>query len=124
MKKFIFLLLLVSGIGMGANAQDCSFEVTNANPSIYGTKVTITVTVEPTFTPDTKEQCEYEVVVKPQGQMRNILDSQSRSVTFLWRGSKWFSNKENVEFSCSVNDNTYNQCNSNSFDASTCFKKR
>lgn len=82
MKKFIFLLLLVSGIGMGANAQDCSFEVTNVNPSIYGTQVTIKVTVEPTFTPDTKNSCKYEVVVKPQGQMRNILDSQSRSVSF------------------------------------------
>lgn len=108
---------------MNVMAQDCHFEVTNAKPSISGTKVTITVTVVPAFTPSGSGK--YEVVIKPQGQLRNILDSQSKSVEFYYYNGKWDDNShsETVDFYCSVDDNTYNQCNSNSFEVSTCFKK-
>ena len=108
---------------MYANAQDCRFEVTDATPSISGTRVTITVTVKPAFTPSGSGN--YEVVIKPQGQLRNILDSQSKSVDFYYNNGKWgdYSHSKTVEFYCSVDDNTYNQCNSNSFYVSTCYKK-
>lgn len=141
MKKMFFSLLLIAGIGMCANAQqssletadeennyfveltadNCSFEVTSANPSISGTKVTIRVTVATTFTPS--ERGTYVVVVKPQGQLKNILDSQQKSVEFYYNGSYWGSKSKTVDFYCSVDDNTYNQCNSNSFYVSSCFKK-
>lgn len=142
MKKMFFSLLLIAGIGMCANAQqssletadeennyfveltadNCSFEVTSAEPSISGTKVTIRVTVTATFTPSAKS--EYVVVVKPQGQLKNILDSQQKSVEFYYDGSQWWStNSKTVDFYCSVDDNTYNQCNSNSFYVSSCFKQ-
>ncbi|MCR4664179.1 MAG: hypothetical protein K5660_02315 [Paludibacteraceae bacterium] len=140
MKKMFFTLLLVAGIGVCTHAQqsplemtdeqnnyfveltgdNCSFEVTDAIPSISGTKVTITVTVQATFTPS--ERGHYKVVIKPQGQLRNILDSQQKSVTMYYDGSRWNPKRETVNFYCSVEDNTYNQCNSNSFIVSSCFK--
>lgn len=141
MKKLFFSLLLVAGIGMCANAQqsslettdeqnsnfveltadNCSFEVTDASPSISGTRVTIRVTVAATFTPS--ERGSYVVVVKPEGRLKNILDSQQKSVEFYYSGSSWSSKSKTVDFYCSVDDNTYNQCNSNSFTVSSCFKK-
>lgn len=141
MKKIFFTLLLIAGIGMCANAQqssletadeennyfveltadNCSFEVTSAEPSISGTKVTIRVTVATTFTPS--EKGTYVVVVKPQGQLKNILDSQQKSVEFYYDGYRWSTKSKTVDFYCSVDDNTYNQCNSNSFYVSSCFKK-
>lgn len=120
MKKLFFLLLFVASIGISAKAQ-CSFKVTDAKPDISGTTVTITVSVEPTFTPS--EKGNYTVVVKPQGQLTNILDSQSKSVTFYWNGDRWSSRRQTVEFTCSVYDNSYNQCNSNSFYVSDCWKQ-
>lgn len=106
---------------MNVMAQGCHFEVTDADPSISGTKVTITVTVVPTFKPN--DDGDYEVVIKPQGQLRNILDSQSKSVVFEYYDWAWHPAEEEVEFYCRVDDNTYNECNSNSFEVSTCFKK-
>ena len=123
MKKMFLLLFFVASIGINAIAQ-CSFKVTDANPSINGTTVTITVTVEPAFTPS--EKGTYTVVVKPEGQLKTILDSQSKSVSFYWNGSQWnYGNgrKQTVTFTCSVNDNSYNQCNSNSFYVSDCWKQ-
>ena len=122
MKKLFLLLLFVASIGFSAKAQ-CSFEVTNAEPTISGTTVTITVTVEPTSTP--KEEGHYTVVVKPQGQLTNILDSQSKSVDFyLDSKNRWYQKTKTVQFKCSVDDNSYNQCNSNSFYVSNCWKKQ
>lgn len=104
-----------------AAGDDCRFEATNAKPSISGTTVTITVTVRPAFTPS--EKGSYRVVVRPRGPLANILDSQAQEIYFQYdRG--WGPNHKShtVEFHCSVNDNTYNQCNSNAFDC-TCFKE-
>lgn len=101
---------------------NCSFEVTNVSPSINGTTVTITVTVRPTFSPS--KGARYVVVVKPKGSLKNILDSQSKSVEFESKSSGgWYSSSGTVEFYCSVNDNSYNQCNSNDFYVSSCFEK-
>lgn len=139
MKKMFFTLLMIAGVGMCAHAQqsslelieeqnnyfveitgdNCSFEVTNAVPSISGTKVTITVTVEAAFTPS--ESGWYTVVVKPVGQLSYILDSQQKSLKFRY-GDGWYARTQTVVFYCSVDDNTYNQCNSNSFTVSKCFK--
>lgn len=104
-----------------AAGDDCRFEVTNTKPSISGTKVTITVTVRPAFTPT--ESGEYTVVVRPQGPLANILDSQAKETTFFYTNSKWESSSrtKTVKFHCSVDNSTYNQCNSNSFVCS-CFK--
>ena len=108
---------------MNVMAQDCRFEVTDVYPSISGRTVTITVTVVPAFTPS--EGGKYEVVIKPQGQLRNILDSQSKSVEFYYnRGWDQNNDSKTVKFYCSVDDNTYNKCNYNSFVVSTCFKKQ
>lgn len=135
-----FSLILIAGIGMCANAQqsslettdeqknyfvelnadNCSFEVVSATPSIKGTKVTITVTVEAAFTPS--ESGYYTVIVTPVGQWRNILDSQQKSVEFRYSNG-WVSRSQTIKFYCSVDDNTYNQCNSNSFTVSRCFKQ-
>lgn len=115
-------MLLVFGIGMSANAQQCSFEVTNVSPSIYGSTVTLTVTVEPTFTPNNQEES-YEVVVKPTGELRSLLDSQSKSVTFESTSSGgWWNRTKTVEFTCSVEDNSYRQCRNQDF-STTCFKR-
>lgn len=104
-----------------AAGDDCRFEATNAEPSIKGTTVTIKVTIRPAFTPDGSGS--YTVVVRPQGPLANILDSQAKETTFNYENSKWdgFSECRTVEFHCSVDNNSYNQCNSNSF-ACSCFK--
>lgn len=143
MKKIVLTMTLIAGVVAGAMtlsaftkgepkndcttietteemADGCSFEVTDVSPSISGTTVTITVAVEPTFTPS--GNVHYQVVVKPKGSLKNILDSQSRSVTFWYHG-KWEERRKTVEFHCSVNDNSYNQCNSNDFYVSSCFEK-
>ena len=142
MKKTFFLLLMVAGIGMCAHAQqsssaennaqgcylaenmadECSFAVDEVEPSISGTRVTIKVTVRPTFTPD--KEGEYIVVISPTGRLSNILDSQQKSVEFWYTGRSWNPNYATVNFYCSVDDNTYNQCNSNSFTVSSCHRKR
>ena len=114
-------MLLVFGIGMSANAQQCSFEVTNVSSSISGSTVTLTVTVEPTFTPNNQEF--YEVVVKPTGELRSLLDSQRKSVTFQSKSSgDWWDRRKTVTFTCSVEDNSYRQCRKQDF-STTCFKK-
>ena len=102
-------------------ADNCSFEVVSAKPSISGTKVTITVTVEAAFTPS--ESSSYTVIVTPVGQLRNILDSQQKSVVFNYSRGSWDHKRLDIEFYCSVDDNTYNQCNSNSFTVSRCYKR-
>lgn len=103
-------------------ADNCSFEVVSASPSISGTKVTIKVYVEAAFTPS--ENGTYTVIVKPQGQLRNILDSQQKSLEFSYiTGYGWSHRKQIVEFYCSVDDNSYNQCNSSSFTVSKCYKQ-
>ena len=103
-------------------AGDCSFEVTDVDPSISGTTVTLKVKVRPTFTPEGDGS--YRVVVKPNGDLRNILDSQSQSTTFEYSNSKWWnsSRQKTVEFHCDVHNNTYNQCSTQSFSVS-CFKE-
>lgn len=142
MKKIFFTLLMLASIGMCAHAQqssmettdeqsnsfveltadNCSFEVVSASPSISGTTVTIKVYVEAAFTP--AESGSYTVIVKPQGQLRNILDSQQKSLDFSYSTrSGWSYRKKYVEFYCSVDDNSYNQCNSSSFSVSKCFKQ-
>ena len=141
MKKIVLTMTLIAGVVAGAMVLtaftendsntivategemggDCSFEVTNVSPSISGTTVTITVSVEPTFTP--QKGGSYEVVVKPKGSLRNILDSQSKSVTFVYKSNSWSTRTKTVQFYCSVNDNSYNQCNSNDFYVSSCFEK-
>ncbi len=105
-----------------AAGDDCRFEVTNAEPSISGTTVTIKVTVRPAFTPS--EAGSYRVVVRPRGPLANILDSQAKEAYFYYSkyNKGWDDSYKKVEFHCSVNDNTYNQCNSNTFDC-TCFKE-
>ncbi|MBQ9254900.1 MAG: hypothetical protein IJ180_09035 [Bacteroidales bacterium] len=101
--------------------ENCSFQVIEANPSISGTTVTITVKVKPAFKP-TKEG-EYPVVVKPTGNLRNILNSQAQYCHFYYTGSRWQHNTLTVEFKCDVHDNTYNQCSAQDFEV-TCFKYR
>lgn len=122
MKRFFFLMLLVAGIGMSVNAQQCSFEVTDVKSSISSSTVTLTLTIVPSFTPNTTTQEEYEVVVKPIGELRSLLDSQSKSVTFLWGGRYWNGQEKTVRFTCSVEDNSYKQCRKQEFSTS-CFKK-
>lgn len=97
----------------------CSFEVINVYSTISGTKVTVNVTVAPSFTPEGSGS--YTVIVKPNGSLRNILDSQSKSLTFYYQKSKWDKQSKSVEFYCDVHDNTYNQCSNQSFSTS-CFK--
>ena len=142
MKKIVIATCFVIGMCFAANAQqsslektdeqnnyfaeltadNCSFEVISAEPSISGTKVTIRVYVEAAFTP--LESGDYTVVIKPQGQLRNILDSQQKSLEFHYhKSSGWSYRKLYVDFYCSVDDNTYNQCNSSSFIVSKCYKK-
>ena len=145
MKKIVLTMTLIAGVVAGAMTlsaftksepkndsntivatdaevtDNCSFEVTNVSPSISGTTVTITVSIEPTFTPS--ENSYYEVVVKPKGSLKNILDSQSKSVTFQYNTKRWTNRTKTVQFYCSVNDNSYNQCNSNDFYVSSCFEK-
>lgn len=125
MKRFFFLMLLVAGIGMSVNAQQCSFEVTNVESSISSSTVTLKLTIVPSFTPNTTTAEEYEVVVKPTGELRSLLDSQSKSVTFYYSGHFGWneSNREKtVYFTCSVEDNSYKQCRKQDFSTS-CFKK-
>lgn len=102
---------------------DCRFEATNAEPSIKGTTVTITVTVRPAFTPT--EAGYYTVVVHPQGTMAQILNSQAKEVRFHYYNNhgtmQWDNPSRTVEFECSVMNNSYNQCTSNLFTC-TCFK--
>lgn len=102
-----------------AAGDDCRFDATDAKPSISGTTVTITVTVRPAFTPT--ESGSYTVVVRPQGPLANILDSQTKETFFEYRNGEWKYRSQTVEFHCSVDNSTYNQCNSNSFECS-CFK--
>ena len=140
MKKIVFTVTLIAGVLAGAMtlsafsksepntivstekmADGCSFVVTDASPSIYNTTVTIKVYVEAAFTPS--ENGSYTVVVKPEGRLYNILDSQSKSLKFSYNTKNgWSKRMQYVEFYCSVNDNTYNQCNSNSFSVSSCYK--
>ena len=54
-------------VATGEMTDGCSFRVVSAIPSTSGTKVTITVSVEPTFTPT--EDGTYTVVVKPEGKL-------------------------------------------------------
>ena len=135
-----FALLMVAGIGMCVHAQqsslettdeqnnylveltgdNCSFEVTDVKPSINGTTVKITVTVCATFS--SREEACYVVVVRPDSQLRNILDSQQKSIEFQSHQSGWSYKCKSVDFYCDVHDNTYNQCSNHSFSA-TCFKK-
>lgn len=123
MKRFFFLMLLVAGIGMSVNAQQCSFEVTDVESSISSSTVTLTLTIVPSFTPNTTTNPEvYEVVVKPIGELRSLLDSQSKSVTFLWNRTVWSNREKTVRFTCSVEDNSYKQCRKQDFSTS-CFKK-
>ncbi len=104
---------------------DCRFEVTNVDTSISGTTVTLTVTVRPAFTPS--EAGFYTVVVRPQGPMAQILNSQTKEVRFQYCTTtgthqlKWKDSSKTVNFECSVMNNSYNQCSSNSFTC-TCFK--
>lgn len=105
-----------------ADGDDCRFEATNAEPSISGTTVTIKVTVRPAFTPN--KNGTYRVVVRPRGPLANILDSQAKETSFEYNNGWWKPNPTYriVEFHCSVDNNTYRQCNSNAFDC-TCFKE-
>lgn len=102
-------------------ADNCSFDVTDVTPSISGTTVTLKVRIVPTFAPDKRGR--YTVVVKPNGSLRNILDSQSKSVSFWYTGSEWDDKYEVVNFYCDVNDNTYRQCSTQSFSTS-CFREQ
>ena len=145
MKKVFLTMTLIAGIAAGAmtlsafsksepsngsntieateeTAGDCSFEVTDVDPSISGTTVTLKVNVRPAFTPEGTGS--YRVVVKPNGNLRNILDSQSQSVIFYYSSSKWNteSKQKTVTFHCDVHDNTYNQCRAQSFSTS-CYKE-
>lgn len=113
-------MLLVVGIGMNANAQQCSFVVTDVSSSISSATVTLTVTIVPTFTPNGSEI--YEVVVRPTGELKGLLNSQSKSVVFYARSGKWSDNSKTVTFTCSVEDNSYRQCRNQDF-STTCFKK-
>lgn len=122
MKRFFFLMLLVAGIGMSVNAQQCSFEVTDVESHISSSTVTLTLTIVPSFTPNTTTDEEYEVVVKPIGELRSLLDSQSKSVTFYWYRTYWRVQEKTVKFTCSVEDNSYKQCRKQDFSTS-CFKK-
>lgn len=99
--------------------ENCSFQVIEANPSISGTTVTITVKVRPAFKPT--EVGNYTVVVKPTGNLRNILNSQVQYCYFEYTGTQWKHSTSTVKFTCDVHDNTYNQCSAQDFEA-TCFK--
>ena len=150
MKKIVLTMTLIAGIVAGAimlsaftksepkndsnpivatedmNGGDCSFEVTDAIPSINGTTVTITVKVQPTFTPSQRDK-KYVVVVKPRGEMTHILNSQTQSVECsygYYGGSDVQWKCGEAKFTCSVDNNSYNQCNSNSFYVSSCFEKQ
>ena len=119
MKKIFVILVALIGFGLSANAECSNFTTTDANATINGTTVTITVSVSATFTPD--EYGYYQVIVSPTGQWARILGSQRQSTTASYGRNGW--SIPAVKFSCSVNDNTYNQCTSSDFVVVQCFKK-
>ena len=107
---------------ISSNEDNCSFEVTDIYSDIEKTTVTIKVYIEPSFSPS--EDGDFTVIVKPKGKLTTILDSQSQSVRFEYRYGKWYGGRTKyVQFHCSVNDNSYNQCNSNDFYVSKCFRE-
>lgn len=108
---------------ISSNEDNCSFEVTDISSDINRTTVTITVYIEPSFSPS--EDGYFTAIVKPKGKLTTILDSQSQSAQFEYRHGNWYGGrKKSVEFHCSVNDNSYNQCNSNDFYVSKCYRNR
>ena len=119
MKKFLMILIAVIGFGFAANA-NCSFAVTSANANPQGTTVTITVNVRPTFTPT--EDGFYTIVVVPTGQWARILGSQRQETTARFQSGSWMSINP-VIFTCSLMDNSVNQCTSNDFRIDQCFKR-
>jgi len=120
MKKILIIMVALIGFGISANAQCDKFTTTDANASISGTTVTITVKVSATFTPD--KGGSYQVIVSPTGQWAKILGSQRQSTTAYYSAQNGWSIPP-VTFSCSVNDNTYNQCTSSDFVVVQCFAR-
>ena len=109
------------GFGISAYADCDKATVVSADADISGHTVTITVKISPTFTPT--EPCSYTFIVAPIGEWVRILSSQTQSTTLDYSQQNGWTGKNYVQFKCSVDDNSYNQCNSNSFTVTGCFKR-